>query len=86
MQVISIEQKLKWQPNCFEYKHYIISLAWYLHKMISPLTSWKKLSALKKQLKYFWSYEAQASKTTPSWEESACPYEVNYLSKEAKWW
>lgn len=39
LQVISIELKLKWQPNCFEYKHHIISLAWYLHKMISPLTS-----------------------------------------------
>lgn len=37
--VMSTEQKLKWQTNCFEYKHHIISLAWYLHKMISLLTS-----------------------------------------------
>ena len=51
--------------------------------MISLLTGWKKLSALKKQ-KYFSSYEAQVTKTTPSWEESACPYEVNFLSKGAK--
>lgn len=39
LEFMSTEQKLKWQPNCFEYKHRIISLAWYLHKMISPLTS-----------------------------------------------
>lgn len=45
-------------------KHHIISLAWYLHKMISPSTSWKELSAQFNNWQYFWSYEVQTSTTS----------------------
>ena len=81
LQVMSTEQKLK--CNLIALNTNILFNWLGICLMISLLTSWKKLSTLKKQ-KYFWSYEAQVTKTIPSWEESACPYEVNYLSKGAK--